>query len=155
MARGVNKVILVGNLGADPEVRYMPNGGAVANVTVATTESWKDKQSGENQEKTEWHRVVFFARLAEIVGEYLKKGSQIYVEGRLQTRKWQDKNGQDRYTTEIVANEMQMLGGRGGGGSAPSTSAPPSSGGAPSGGSSGGGSSGGGSFDDFDDDIPF
>jgi single-strand DNA-binding protein len=154
MARGVNKVILVGNLGADPEVRYMPNGGAVANVTVATTESWKDKQTGENQEKTEWHRVVFFARLAEIVGEYLKKGSQIYVEGRLQTRKWQDKSGQDRYTTEIVANEMQMLGSRGGGGGggAPSSSAPPSSGGgAPSGGSS----SGGGSFDDFDDDIPF
>ncbi|NNG14401.1 MAG: single-stranded DNA-binding protein [Gammaproteobacteria bacterium] len=152
MARGVNKVILVGNLGADPEVRYMPNGGAVANVTVATTESWKDKQSGENQEKTEWHRVVFFARLAEIVGEYLKKGSQIYVEGRLQTRKWQDKSGQDRYTTEIVANEMQMLGSRGGagGGGAPSSSAPPSSSGTPS-----GGSSGGGSFDDFDDDIPF
>ena len=157
MARGVNKVILVGNLGADPEVRYMPNGGAVANVTVATTESWKDKQSGENQEKTEWHRVVFFARLAEIVGEYLKKGSQIYVEGRLQTRKWQDKSGQDRYTTEIVANEMQMLGSRGGAGGggapssgAPSSSAPSSSGGAPS-----GGSSGGGSFDDFDDDIPF
>ena len=154
MARGVNKVILVGNLGADPEIRYMPNGGAVANVTVATTESWKDKQSGENQEKTEWHRVVFFARLAEIVGEYLKKGSQIYVEGRLQTRKWQDKSGQDRYTTEIVANEMQMLGSRGGAGGggapAPSSSAPSSSGGAPS-----GGSSGGGSFDDFDDDIPF
>ena len=154
MARGVNKVILVGNLGADPEVRYMPNGGAVANVTVATTESWKDKQSGENQEKTEWHRVVFFARLAEIVGEYLKKGSQIYVEGRLQTRKWQDKSGQDRYTTEIVAHEMQMLGSRGGAGGggapAPSSSAPSSSGGAPS-----GGSSGGGSFDDFDDDIPF
>ena len=154
MAREVNKVILVGNLGADPEIRYMPNGGAVANVTVATTESWKDKQSGENQEKTEWHRVVFFARLAEIVGEYLKKGSQIYVEGRLQTRKWQDKSGQDRYTTEIVANEMQMLGSRGGAGGggapAPSSSAPSSSGGAPS-----GGSSGGGSFDDFDDDIPF
>jgi single-strand DNA-binding protein len=160
MARGVNKVILVGNLGADPEVRYMPNGGAVANVTVATTESWKDKQSGENQEKTEWHRVVFFARLAEIVGEYLKKGSQIYVEGRLQTRKWQDKNGQDRYTTEIVANEMQMLGGRGGGGNAGGGNfgggGQPSGGGAPAGGAApSGGSSGGGSFDDFDDDIPF
>lgn len=166
MARGVNKVILVGNLGADPEVRYMPNGGAVANITVATTESWKDKQSGENQEKTEWHRVVFFARLAEIVGEYLKKGSQIYVEGRLQTRKWQDKSGQDRYTTEIVANEMQMLGSKGGGGGGNpgggsnfgGGGGQPSGGGAPSGGSapSGGGSaSGGGSFDDFDDDIPF
>ena len=166
MARGVNKVILVGNLGADPEVRYMPNGGAVANITVATTESWKDKQSGENQEKTEWHRVVFFARLAEIVGEYLKKGSQIYVEGRLQTRKWQDKGGQDRYTTEIVANEMQMLGSKGGGGGNAGGGSnfgggQPSGGNAPSassGGaaSSGGGSpAGGGSFDDFDDDIPF
>ncbi len=163
MARGVNKVILVGNLGADPEVRYMPNGGAVANITVATTESWKDKQSGENQEKTEWHRVVFFARLAEIVGEYLKKGSQIYVEGRLQTRKWQDKSGQDRYTTEIVANEMQMLGSKGGGGGNPGGGSnfgggggQPSGGGASSGGSApSGGSAGGGSFDDFDDDIPF
>jgi single-strand DNA-binding protein len=114
MARGVNKVILIGNLGADPEVKYMPNGNAVANVTIATTESWKDKQSGEQKDKTEWHRVVFFRRLAEIAGEYLKKGSQVYVEGKLQTRKWQDKNGNDRYTTEIIANEMQMLGGRGG-----------------------------------------
>lgn len=114
MARGVNKVILIGNLGADPEVRYMPSGGAVANVRLATNESWKDKQSGEMQERTEWHRVVFFGRLGEVVGEYLKKGSQVYVEGRLQTRKWQDKDGQDRYTTEIVANDMQMLGGRGG-----------------------------------------
>jgi single-strand DNA-binding protein len=110
MARGVNKVILVGNLGADPEVKYMPNGNAVANVTIATSESWKDKQSGEQKDKTEWHRVVFFRRLAEIAGEYLKKGSQIYIEGKLQTRKWQDKNGNDRYTTEIIANEMQMLG---------------------------------------------
>ncbi len=116
MARGVNKVILVGNLGKDPEVRYSPNGGAVANITIATSESWKDKTSGEKQEKTEWHRVVFFGRLAEIAGEYLKKGAQIYVEGRLQTRKWQDKEGKDRYTTEIVANEMQMLGSRGGAG---------------------------------------
>ena len=116
MARGVNKVILVGNLGRDPEVRYSPNGQAVANVTLATSESWKDKTSGEKQEKTEWHRVVFFGRLAEIAGEYLKKGAQIYVEGRLQTRKWQDKDGKDRYTTEIVANDMQMLGSRGGAG---------------------------------------
>jgi single-strand DNA-binding protein len=149
MARGINKVILVGNLGKDPEVRYMASGGAVCNVTLATTESWKDKQSGEQKDKTEWHNIVFYRRLAEIAGEYLRKGSQIYVEGRLQTRKWQDKNGNDRYTTEIIANEMQMLGGRGGG--------------------SGGGSADfGGSqqperagtastqaMDDFDDDIPF
>lgn len=149
MARGVNKVILIGNLGRDPEVRYMPSGSAVANVALATSEQWKDKQSGEQQERTEWHNVVFFNRLAEIVGEYLKKGSQVYVEGSLRTRKWQDKNGNDRYTTEIVASEMQMLGSRGGGGG------------------------GGGSYDynqdqsanrqpaaapasdDFDDDIPF
>jgi len=116
MARGINKVILVGNLGKDPEVRYMPNGQAVANVTIATSETWKDKNTGEQQEKTEWHRVVFFRRLAEIVGEYLKKGSKIYVEGKLQTRKWQDNQGQDRYTTEIIANEMQMLDSRGAGG---------------------------------------
>ena len=116
MARGINKVILVGNLGKDPEVRYTANGAAIANITIATSESWRDKTSGEKQEKTEWHRVVFFSRLAEIVGEYLRKGSQVYVEGRLQTRKWQDQSGQDRYTTEIVANEMQMLGGRGDGG---------------------------------------
>jgi single-strand DNA-binding protein len=115
MARGVNKVILIGNLGRDPEIRYTPNGGAVANVTIATSENWKDKNTGEPQERTEWHRVVFFGRLAEIVGEYLKKGSKIFVEGRLQTRKWQDQQGQDRYTTEIVANEMQMLDSRGGG----------------------------------------
>lgn len=114
MARGVNKVILVGNLGGDPEVRYMPSGGAVTNVTIATSESWKDKQTGQQQERTEWHRVVFFNRLAEIAGEYLRKGSQIYIEGSLRTRKWQDNNGQDKYTTEIVASEMQMLGGRGG-----------------------------------------
>lgn len=114
MARGVNKVILIGNLGKDPEVRYMPNGQAVANITLATSESWKDKNSGEQQERTEWHRVVFFRRLAEIAGEYLKKGSRVYIEGKLQTRKWQDQNGQDRYTTEIVANEMQMLDSRGG-----------------------------------------
>ncbi len=118
MARGVNKVILIGNLGADPEVKYMPNGGAVANVTIATSESWKDKNTGEQVDKTEWHRVVFFRRLAEIVGEYLKKGSKVYLEGKLQTRKWQDKNGADRWTTEIVANEMQMLDSKGTGGTA-------------------------------------
>ena len=116
MARGVNKVILVGNLGKDPEVRYMPNGNAVANITLATSESWKDKQTGEQQEKTEWHRVVMFRRLGEIAGEYLKKGSQVYIEGKLQTRKWQDNSGNDRYTTEIVAREQQMLGLRAGGG---------------------------------------
>jgi single-strand DNA-binding protein len=112
MARGVNKVILIGNLGADPEVKYTPSGSAVANLRLATTESRRDKQSGEQQEHTEWHRLVMFGRLAEIAGEYLRKGSQIYVEGRIQTRKWQDRDGNDRYTTEIVANEMQMLGGR-------------------------------------------
>lgn len=114
MARGVNKVILVGNLGTDPEVRYMPSGGAVTNLTLATSETWKDKQSGQMQERTEWHRVVFFNRLAEIAGEYLKKGSKIYCEGSLRTRKWQDNNGQDRYTTEIVGSELQMLDSRGG-----------------------------------------
>ena len=118
MARGINKVILVGNLGADPEVRYMPSGGAVANITIATSESWKDKQTGEPQERTEWHRVVFFNRLAEIVGEYLRKGSKVYVEGSLRTRKWQDQAGVERNTTEIVAAEMQMLDGRGAGGAA-------------------------------------
>jgi len=117
MARGVNKVILIGNLGNDPDVRYTASGAAVANISLATAESWRDKESGEQQERTEWHRVVFFGRLAEIVAEYLKKGSQIYVEGRLQTRKWQDKDGKDRYSTEIVANEMQMLGSRSGGSS--------------------------------------
>jgi len=115
MARGVNKVILVGNLGADPEVRYMPSGGAVANITIATSESWKDKQTGQSQERTEWHKVALFNRLAEITGEYLKKGAKVYIEGSLRTRKWQDKAGQDRYTTEIVASEMQMLDGRGSG----------------------------------------
>ncbi len=109
MARGVNKVILIGNLGQDPEVRYTPGGSAVANVVIATSSAWRDKQSGDMQERTEWHRIVFFNRLAEIVGEYLHKGSKIFVEGSLRTRKWQDKSGQDRYTTEIVANEMQML----------------------------------------------
>jgi len=114
MARGVNKVILVGNIGGDPEVRYMPSGNAVTNVTIATSETWKDKQTGQNQERTEWHRVVFFNRLGEIAGEYLRKGSKVYVEGSLRTRKWQGQDGQDRYTTEIVASEMQMLDSRGG-----------------------------------------
>jgi len=116
MARGINKVILVGNLGRDPEIRYMPNGGAVANLALATSEAWKDKNTGEQQERTEWHRVVLYRRLAEIAGEYLKKGSKIYIEGKLQTRKWQDNQGQDRYTTEIIGNEMQMLDSRGAGG---------------------------------------
>ncbi len=116
MARGVNKVILVGNLGADPDTKYTAGGTAITNVSIATSESWRDKQTGENQDRTEWHRVVFFNRLAEIAGEYLRKGSQVYVEGKLRTRKWQDQSGQDRYTTEIVGNEMQMLGSREGGG---------------------------------------
>ncbi len=166
MARGVNKVILVGNLGKDPEVRYTANGGAVANITLATSETWKDKQSGENQERTEWHRVVMFNRLGEIAGEYLRKGSQVYIEGKIQTRKWQDQNGQDRYTTEIVANEMQMLGSRTGGsgdynqdnansgGFAPSKSAAPQQQAAPQN-SSNNGSAPQNNFADFDDDIPF
>ena len=112
MARGINKVIVVGNLGADPDTRFMPSGNAVTNISVATSESWNDKETGERQEKTEWHRVVFFGRLAEIASEYLKKGSQVYVEGKLQTRKWEDKEGNERWTTEIVANQMQMLGER-------------------------------------------
>ena len=155
MARGINKVILVGNLGKDPEVRYSPSGQAVANATLATSESWKDKNTGEKQERTEWHRVVFFGRLAEIAGEYLKKGAQIYVEGRLQTRKWQDKEGQDRYTTEIVANEMQMLGSRSGAGApadhsfnqdVPANEQQSGGGRAPAKAPAGA---------DFDDDIPF
>jgi len=121
MARGVNKVILIGNLGADPEVRYMPSGGAVANVRIATSEVWKDKQTGENQERTEWHTVVYYNRLAEIVGEYLRKGSKIFVEGSLRTRKWQDKSGQDRYTTEIIGNELQMLDSKGAGANVPTS----------------------------------
>src|ERR1700678_2350460 len=118
MARGVNKVILVGNLGADPETRAMPSGSTVANLRIATSESWRDKQSGEQQERTEWHRVALFGRLAEVAAEYLRKGSQVYIEGSLRTRKWQDKQGNERYSTEIIGNEMQMLGGRGGGGGA-------------------------------------
>jgi single-strand DNA-binding protein len=163
MARGVNKVILVGNLGADPETRAMPSGATVSNIRIATSESWKDRTSGEQQERTEWHRVVLFGRLGEIAAEYLKKGSQVYIEGSLRTRKWQDKQGQDRYSTEIVANEMQMLGGRGGGmgggmgggegGGGRSESRPRDEyADAPS---SGGGRSGGGPAEDFDDDIPF
>ncbi len=145
-ARGVNKVILIGNLGQDPETRYMPSGGAVTNLRIATNETWKDKQTGEQQERTEWHRVVMFERLAEIAAEYLRKGSQVYIEGTLRTRKWQDKDGNDRYTTEIRANEMQMLGGRSGAGS-PAMDRPrdqPSAAPARA-----------GVADDFDDDIPF
>ena len=119
MARGINKVIIVGNLGNDPETRYMPSGSAVTNLTVATNESWKDKATGEQKDRTEWHKVAMFNRLAEVAAEYLRKGSQVYIEGKLRTRKWQDKNGQDRWTTEIVADEMQMLGGRGGAGFGP------------------------------------
>ncbi|HEY7887000.1 MAG TPA: single-stranded DNA-binding protein [Steroidobacteraceae bacterium] len=162
MARGVNKVILIGHLGADPETRAMPSGSSVANLRIATTESWRDKQSGEQQERTEWHRVALFGRLAEIASEYLKKGSQVYIEGSLRTRKWQDKQGNERYSTEIVGNEMQMLGGRGGGAGAAQAGA--AAGGAPreplpeysgpgGGGAGGGGAAGGG--EDFDDDIPF
>jgi len=144
MARGVNKVIVVGNLGQDPETRYMPSGSAVTNLRVATNESWKDKQTGEQKDRTEWHSVAMFGRLAEIAAEYLRKGSQVYIEGKLRTRKWQDKDGNDRYTTEIVADEMQMLGSRSGGGapamsdSAPASAPPPQP-----------------SSNDFDDDIPF
>ena len=152
----VNKVILVGNLGADPESRYMPNGDAVCNIRIATTESWKDKASGEKKELTEWHRVVFYRKLAEIAGQYLKKGSAVYIEGRIRTRKWQDKDGQDRYSTDIEATEMQMLGRREGQGDAPREG----------GGGHGGGSSAGGGNSprkpassnapaDFEDDIPF
>ena len=158
MARGLNKVMLIGNLGADPEIRYTAGGAAVANVRMATAESWRDKDSGETQERTEWHRVVFFGRLAEIVEQYVKKGSQIYIEGRLQTRKWQDKDGNDKFNTEIVASEMQMLGGRGAGGGG--------AGGAERSGSNVGGGGDGPHGDgaprgqaeppmDFDDDIPF
>jgi single-strand DNA-binding protein len=154
----VNKVIIIGNLGRDPETRYMPDGGAITNISVATTDVWKDK-NGEKQEKTEWHRVAFFGKLAEIAGEYLKKGSQVYVEGRLQTRKWQDKDGADKYMTEVIADRMQMLGSRQGmgGGGAPaergggeeregSASRPAAA--KPA-------AKAGGKFDDFEDDIPF
>ena len=160
MARGINKVFLIGNLGADPETRAMPSGTTVANLRVATSESWRDKQTGEQQERTEWHRVALFGRLAEVAGEYLRKGSQVYIEGSLRTRKWQDKQGNDRYSTEIVGNDLQMLGGRGGG-----TGAAAASGAASESGGHGGGAapahseeSGGGAAarsEDFDDDIPF
>jgi single-strand DNA-binding protein len=157
MARGVNKVILVGNLGKDPETRYMPSGSAVTNLTLATSESWKDKQTGEQQDRTEWHKIAMFGRLAEIAAEYLRKGSQIYVEGRLRTRKWQDKEGKDRYTTEIVADEMQMLGSKGGGGASAGAGAPAgaSAGAAPSGSGRAAVNDSGGPPGDFDDDIPF
>jgi single-strand DNA-binding protein len=147
MARGINKVILVGNLGADPDTRYMPSGSAVTNLSIATSESWKDKQTGEQKERTEWHKVAMFNRLAEIAAEYLRKGSQVYIEGKLRTRKWQDRDGNDRWTTEVIADEMQMLGGRGGGGGAAQMSSGPDSG-PPSGPPDTG-------PDDFDDDIPF
>ncbi len=147
----VNKVILIGNLGRDPEVRYMPSGDAIANLSVATTETWKDK-AGERQEATEWHRVVFFGKQAEICGQYLKKGSQIYVEGSLRTRKWQDKDGQDRYTTEIRGDRMQMLGGRAGGGTAEYNDVRDETGRTTDAGS---GVKQGGGFGDLDDDIPF
>ncbi|WP_022948257.1 single-stranded DNA-binding protein [Methylohalobius crimeensis] len=156
-SRGVNKVILVGNLGVDPEVRYMPSGSAVTNLRIATSESWKDRETGQTQERTEWHRVAMFGKLAEIAGEYLRKGSQVYIEGSLRTRKWQGQDGQDRYTTEIVAREMQMLGGGRGGnnsGNFDSSSNYPNN--APSSGSSGQApSSKPETLDDFDDDIPF
>jgi len=150
----VNKVIIIGNLGRDPETRYMPDGGAITNISVATTDKWKDK-NGEMQEKTEWHRVAFFGKLAEIAGEYLKKGSQVYVEGRLQTRKWQDKDGQDKYTTEIVANVMQMLGSRQGMGGGDRGDAGGERAGASKPAASKPAGKGGGKFDDFEDDIPF
>jgi single-strand DNA-binding protein len=174
----VNKVILVGNLGADPEVRYLPSGDAIANIRLATTDRYKDKASGEMKEATEWHRVAFFGRLAEIVNEYLKKGSAVYIEGRLRTRKWQGQDGQDRYSTEIVADQMQMLGGRGGAGGgagmgddgggysrepAAERSSGRPAGGARAGGGGGGAAGGssrpsapaGGGLDEMDDDIPF
>ena len=174
MARGINKVIILGNLGKDPDVRYLPSGAAVTNITIATSAAWKDKSTGEQKEQTEWHNVVFFNRLAEIAGEYLKKGSQVYVEGSLRTRKWQDKTGADRWTTEIVAEEMQLLGGRegaGGGGSGYQGGGESSRGGSARGGNSGGGQGGYNNNraqnnapsnanndmppQDFDDDIPF
>ncbi len=150
MARGINKVILVGNLGADPDTRYMPSGKAVTNIRVATSESWKDRQTGDQQERTEWHTVVLFDKLGEIAAEYLRKGSQVYIEGSLRTRKWQDKEGKDRYSTEIVARDMQMLGGRGGGAGGgeprPARSAPAEERSAPAPAPDTG---------EFDDDIPF
>jgi single-strand DNA-binding protein len=152
MSGSVNKVILIGNLGRDPETRYLPDGGAITNISIATTESWKDK-SGEKQEKTEWHRIAFFGKLAEIAGEYLKKGAKVYIEGRLQTRKWQDKDGVDKYTTEIVAGQMVMLDGRRDGGgereAAPRQESRPAQQSRPA------AKPAAGKFDDFEDDIPF
>lgn len=160
MARGINKVILVGNLGADPETKYMPSGDAITNLRIATSDTWTDKNSGQKQERTEWHRVVMFKKLAEIAAEYLRKGSQVYIEGSLRTRKWQDKEGRDQYTTEIVASDMQMLGGKSGGGSAPferdggEMPAAPRASGRPAPAAQPPAASGG--FDDnLDDDIPF
>jgi single-strand DNA-binding protein len=158
MARGINKVILVGNLGADPDTRYMPSGKAVTNIRVATSESWKDKQTGDTQERTEWHSIVMYDKLGEIAAEYLRKGSQVYIEGKLRTRKWQDKEGKDRYTTEIIADQMQMLGGRGGGGGAASEPREPRSASrqAPAEDRSAAPvDEGGGGGGEFDDDIPF
>lgn len=158
-SRGINKVILVGNCGNDPETKYLPSGGAVTNLSIATSETWKDKQTGQQQERTEWHRVVFFNRLGEIAGEYLKKGSKVYVEGSLRTRKWQGQDGQDRYTTEIVGNEMQMLDSRGGdsnmGGGNASSSYQPKQQEKPSQPQSSEPAQAAPNFDDFDDDIPF
>ena len=151
----VNKVILIGNLGADPETRYLPSGDAVTNIRIATSEKWKDK-SGEQQEHTEWHRIAFFGKLAEIAGEYLKKGSPVYVEGRIRTRKWQDKeSGQDKYSTEIVADRMQLLGSRGGGAEPMNRDREPAAAAAGGGGKPQQGKKGGGAFDQMDDDIPF
>jgi single-strand DNA-binding protein len=160
MARGINKVILIGNLGADPETRAMPSGTTVANLRVATSESWRDKQTGEQQERTEWHRVALFGRLAEVAGEYLRKGSQVYIEGSLRTRKWQDKQGNERYSTEIVGNELQMLGGRGGAGAGAGAGAGEQGGrssgsAAPALAEESGGGGGPSRGEEFDDDIPF
>ena len=161
MARGINKVILIGNLGQDPETRTMPSGMTVANLRIATSENWKDKQTGEQKERTEWHSVACFGRLGEISGEYLRKGSQVYIEGSLRTRKWQDKEGKDRYTTEIVADEMQMLGGRGGGAGGGAGAGgsgayePRERKGTPEPASAGASAGAGASGEDFDDDIPF
>ena len=150
-SKGINKAILIGNLGNDPEIRYTAGGAAVANISIATSDSWRDKETNEQQERTEWHRVVFFGRLAEIVGEYLRKGSKVYVEGRIQTDKWQDQTGNDRYTTKIIANEMQMLDSRGGSApleSPPQENTPPSTDDGPA-------PAKNKQADDFDDDIPF
>ena len=158
MARGINKVILIGNLGQDPETRTMPSGMTVANLRIATSENWKDKQTGEQKERTEWHSVACFGRLGEIAGEYLRKGSQVYIEGSLRTRKWQDKEGKDRYSTEVIADEMQMLGGRGGaggGGGAGAYEPRERKGSAEPAGAGSGAAGAGASAEDFDDDIPF